>query len=48
VDIKTGIIKIALEKKTSFFYKAETFIKAEIRKCIINKQETEESHWYPE
>ncbi len=48
MDIKTGVIKTALEQEASFFYKTEIFAEGKIWKGIINKEETESGYRHPE
>jgi hypothetical protein len=48
VDVKAGIIKIALKQKTSLLNKTEILTKAEIRKGVVNKQKAEENNRQPE
>jgi hypothetical protein len=38
MDIKTGIVEIALEKKTSFFDEIKLFAEREVWQRIINKE----------
>lgn len=48
MDIETGIIKVAFEKQFSFFDKRKIPFKAEVWDSIINKEQAESSHRYPE
>ena len=38
MHIKTAVVKIAFEKKTSFFYETKIFAEREIRKSVIDQE----------
>jgi hypothetical protein len=48
MNIEAGIIKVAFEKQFSFFYKRKVPFKAEVWNRIINKEQAESGHRYPE
>jgi hypothetical protein len=48
MDIKTGIVKIALKEETSFLDKIKILAEGEIRKGIINKKKAETDNRHPE